>query len=978
MKAQKKIEEKINSLLKVDAVLMEIGYRTDTINTQGENIRCFCPIHRETLFRSLTVNSTKNTYKCGFTQCSGFMGGDLIDLYTQSLSIPRDESVLFWAKYLKMEKELKDDSSSAGTKGAAAASKTAAGDTKSGSTSTGKTKPKETAKPPVEIKEEPIAVVKKAEKPRVKAVDLDELKLMAKQTMEKGDYQKAYNHLESILAQEPEDQDALLQMGVVLLKLGKTKEGITLLKTTAESFRKRKQYANAAETYRIISRADPAELTWNYTIIELFLDAKNHPEALREQSLLLDKLEAAKKTDDMFPILEKIAALEPKDADIIKKAINKTIKFHKGKEAEELIILLVQLFISICNPKEAIHILEEVLRVFTKDIDMYRSLIDILSQQGMIDDSLKYTKLLIQIYQEKSNWEAMVPLFDQMIRLEPKNLDFYQGMAQVLEKLNSKKDLIEVYSRMATIAFNQGDHKTGLLCLQKALLLEPENLTLLEAITSAYIKTKDIPKSIEALNRLAAIYKTRGDAKKAQKYLEQVVKLQPENAQSHINLGEMLQGQKNPEEMIQHFISAAQALYKKKEFQKALDPLRRSIPYTKNKIDLLLMQADIYRQIRQVPRALASLSRVAKYYAKSKQYQDALKVCKTALAINQESLALHVQLAGYYEALEMLPDAGKEYARIGIQFQKQKKMPQAIQYMEKSRVCLPEETAILDQLLNFYEETVNPEQTASLSLQLGQLAKDKGSYKKAIGYFERGLKIAPEDVPLLEATIETFLKGGSTTQALKGMLSLMQLLNPKKDAVKIIETGKSILKLDPKNIEIHELLVQAYTSGKDKDNAALHLTYLGKLSLMNKDAEKAVEYFQKVIAITPANIEALKILAEYYLKEKKLDPAFEVMEKLAKALSAKEMNKESALVYQNMVRMRMTDIGLREILAEQYLKAALTQDCLMEYDVISTMYFEQKNYKKVKSIYDRMDTILPNNPDVQSAIERLKKITSAK
>ena len=98
MEIEKSQVDKVNNHLKAEEVLQEIGYRIETIHQQGDNIRCFCPIHKETIFRSLIIDVIHNTYKCGYTLCEGFNGNNLLDLYSRCKGIPLDESVLYWAK----------------------------------------------------------------------------------------------------------------------------------------------------------------------------------------------------------------------------------------------------------------------------------------------------------------------------------------------------------------------------------------------------------------------------------------------------------------------------------------------------------------------------------------------------------------------------------------------------------------------------------------------------------------------------------------------------------------------------------------------------------------------------------------------------------------------------------------------------------------------------------------------------------------
>ena len=76
--------EEVRAALDAEAVLRLIDYRPETIQDAGDRIKCFCPIHRETIFRTLVIERTAGSYRCSNFSCDGNDGGDLIDLYARA------------------------------------------------------------------------------------------------------------------------------------------------------------------------------------------------------------------------------------------------------------------------------------------------------------------------------------------------------------------------------------------------------------------------------------------------------------------------------------------------------------------------------------------------------------------------------------------------------------------------------------------------------------------------------------------------------------------------------------------------------------------------------------------------------------------------------------------------------------------------------------------------------------------------------
>ena len=78
---QEKVLETINSRIDGLDLLKLIDYRPDTIQEMGTTIKCFCPIHKERVFKSLLLDNKKKIIKCAFKSCRGFDGGTFVDLY---------------------------------------------------------------------------------------------------------------------------------------------------------------------------------------------------------------------------------------------------------------------------------------------------------------------------------------------------------------------------------------------------------------------------------------------------------------------------------------------------------------------------------------------------------------------------------------------------------------------------------------------------------------------------------------------------------------------------------------------------------------------------------------------------------------------------------------------------------------------------------------------------------------------------------
>ncbi|MCE5229352.1 hypothetical protein LLG95_07115, partial [bacterium] len=84
-------------------IVRKIGYRPEMIQESSDAIKCFCPIHKETIFRTLLIDKRTGKYRCSNYNCTGNVGGDLIDLYARAKGLGYEQALLELSKQFGVE-----------------------------------------------------------------------------------------------------------------------------------------------------------------------------------------------------------------------------------------------------------------------------------------------------------------------------------------------------------------------------------------------------------------------------------------------------------------------------------------------------------------------------------------------------------------------------------------------------------------------------------------------------------------------------------------------------------------------------------------------------------------------------------------------------------------------------------------------------------------------------------------------------------
>ena len=175
-----------------------------------------------------------------------------------------------------------------------------------------------------------------------------------------------------------------------------------------------------------------------------------------------------------------------------------------------------------------------------------------------------------------------------------------------------------------------------------------------------------------------------------------------------------------------------------------------------------------------------------------------------------------------------------------------------------------------------------------------------------------------------------------------------------------INECKSIIKLDPQNIKILNLLGLCYLKKENFDlakdtflnalnidqNNIITLNYLGRLNHEIRNSKEAEKYFLKAIKLNPNIFETLNNIAGFYLEEAEYDKALNFFKK------AEEINSQNSILLDNIAK-TYTSIG-KTIEAEKYCKAAIklnsSDDNIKK--TLSLIHLKNYNFKKAWEYFD--------------------------
>jgi tetratricopeptide (TPR) repeat protein len=167
-----------------------------------------------------------------------------------------------------------------------------------------------------------------------------------------------------------------------------------------------------------------------------------------------------------------------------------------------------------------------------------------------------------------------------------------------------------------------------------------------------------------------------------------------------------------------------------------------------------------------------------------------------------------------------------------------------------------------DRAAAFYRQALDefpnhPKAVTSIALALYELKE----YSEALTYYQRACELQPDDPIPMERVAECLELTGKVSQAVEAYMRSAELYIKNKDVEKALSIWKRVLNLSPENIMAHSRLAMVFERLGQKPEAVRE--YLGIAALLQHAGEvtKSLQAAGRALQVSPENIEAQQALA---------------------------------------------------------------------------------------------------------------------
>lgn len=480
------------------------------------------------------------------------------------------------------------------------------------------------------------------------------------------------------------------------------------------------------------------------------------------------------------------------------------------------------------NYNRSIEIYEQyLLQKEPRNEDFLRKTASLLEQTGEPNRAIQLYQIIVAENESRDRPDKNIEYLNLILNLNPSINEARLKLAQLYESQNSLPAAVEQYLILANSLIEKKEFSAAL----------PHLLHLKEII----------PENFDARQKLAEIYESLGDQKKAeQEYLEL--------GESAIEMDELETAEKFYHSLIEKFPKSFAgrdgliALYEKTQNRTAVS----------RECSIL---ADMLETAGENDRAAAVLARAKQTNPKNVNIRDKIR-------------QILIKAGRIDEAIEEIFGLSDLYHEAGDE-------ANVAKCLEEVKTLKPDDLSKRSQAIRKYIEYENLLKARDLFFDFINQLIDDENYEGALQVCGEALECDSQHVPFHEQRLNILTQLGRTAEAIEGYRKLAGTFKEKGDLEKALEALGEALSLDEKNVETHHDLVDVYLAQGNNGGALSTLVSLNQIYFDAGDVQNGISTAEKILELSPEAAATRERLADLYRQTSVFDRAIEEYNKTA-------------------------------------------------------------------------------------------------
>ncbi len=498
--------------------------------------------------------------------------------------------------------------------------------------------------------------------------------------------------------------------------------------------------------------------------------------------------------------------------------------------------------------------------------------------------------------------------YQKLIKEDPTDLPLVNTLGDLYVRLGNIPEAVKCFTRLAESYDNGGFVVRAIAMYKKVSKIDPAQVQSLTRLADLYLR-QGLNSDARAHYLLVADNLIRkGDPQNAIIVLERIIEIDPENPSVDARLAEVYHKTGKKDEAVRSFHSAGQKSRKRGSYDDAEGYFRKALELDQNNVKVLLSSAEILSELGKTDQALSLLNSIPLHdfkpevletsfqiNLKSERVEEAEKAAAQLLELDNHYFRLYSSLADFFLSKGNVDNAVAQIAKVtdiaverndGATVESQLK---AIHHEN------PSHTGAILALIKYYTLSNSHQYVPGLLEKLGNVYIHRDELAEAASVYVQLVKLEPGDPVHREnlRQIQERLGLGAKEIELPRLAPDMSSIADKFISEPTIQTIAS----DETAAEEEEEKGQ-----NQKQELIKGFVVEGDLFASYGLYEKAIEQYQRVIALIPSHIEIHEKIRDMYAKSGELVKAAQECLVLANIYTARNdsenANRNFTLAYQ--------------------------------------------------------------------------------
>ncbi len=948
------------------AILRRIGYRPDMIQDTPDAIKCFCPIHKETIFRTLVIDKRSGKYRCSNYNCPGNAGGDLIDLYARARGLGYEQALLDLAGHCGVEinPALIDEY-------VGHALEVARNYVEMGVHA----EAEEQFDQILLFKPDSIGALEgliRIYEQAVRGAELASARLkLARARANAGQYPAAIELLKQLAAEAPADRPARELLVECLRQSGQAEAAVAESIRLADDLAAAGEIDRALELYRDARAAPGAPADLSNRVVSLLVRSGRKEEAVAECLAAAEDTPTSIEAERAVGALRLACEIDASREDLIVREAE-IVAAHKldGALREETLRRIDRLLAARAHgpASQALNALDAA---FPGDPHLLAMRADLEEARGSDERAADLRLACIDALQNRRDFATALAILDKALDHHRDNVSLLSRKANLLRETGDKAGAIGVYLAIVEHFRAENELEHAAAVYQTIIDLDPNRIEHREQQLECYLQLGMESLIVQKALALAEAWSHRGKGQRAVGLLARAINAVPGAPQLLERHAEILEQEGRRGEAAEQFFGVGKLYIEQKDPDRARQALNHALRCVPEHIEARECLADLLVAQDMTLQAMSIYGDLAEFHLRDNNPDNVIRIAQKLLKLqpdHMQTLLLLVKAYGQAGQNDRRLAVEMRIARLYMQGQSYTRATEILEeILRRQEDCGP----ALEQLIQIAETQSHATQTVAYLWRLSQLHARAGRREEEQAAIEQVLAKDPYHIPAWFRHLELMAQTAAPRALEEAIDRFIDTFKKRLDeAIRVLNDLCEGAATKP---EIFGGLARLYDMSGDGEGVRTVLrTQAELLGKLLRDAD-ALAAWDRLAALQPDDLSIIRTRIEIMMRNNMVGDVAGEYRRLASALIGCENYQEAEVALLEVLALKPRDTEVRDDLITIFIRAGDHERAIDQIEDAAARLLEEGRPAEAIALYERVFEFAPQRSETYRRIIAIRQ-----